>query len=75
MNSRRLSRLKGQVAVETAILYAIVILVVIVGLVAVWQTGILKPQVGRRGYVGFSQIVPVDWVVARSNKVYLRVKN
>ncbi len=66
---------RGQVATENLILYTAVILLIAVGLIAVWQSGALRPQVHRRGYIGFSQIVPTDWVVSVEDKVALSLKS
>ena len=66
---------RGQVATENLILYTAVILLIAVGLIAVWQSGALMPQVHKRGFIGFSQIVPTDWVVSTENKVALSLKS
>jgi len=68
-------RSKGQLAVENLLLYGIVISAVVIGLIILWQSGILKQVFGREHYVGFSQLVPEDWVVSISNLVFLRFKN
>ncbi|MFH1055400.1 MAG: hypothetical protein V1744_04830 [Candidatus Altiarchaeota archaeon] len=69
---------KGQIPIENLILYAGIIIVVLVGLVVVWQEGIFTPLLGKRGSVGFSQIVPMDWFVGQDSgqyKVYFTLKN
>ena len=73
MKSRK-SQTKGQSSIENLILYGVVILVVVVSVVVLWQMGAFMPFIGKRGYVGFSQIVPQDWVVG-SGKAYISVKN
>jgi hypothetical protein len=57
---------RGQVAIENLVLYGAVLLMVVIGVLVVWQSGMLKPPVGKRGYVGFSQIVPRDWTISNS---------
>jgi hypothetical protein len=73
MTGRKTASKRGQVATENLILYAIVITAVVVGLIVVWQTGVFKPQPGKRGWVGFSQITPTDWEVAES-RVFLALR-
>ena len=75
MNNRRKPR-EGQVALENLLVYAIIIITILVGLVILWQMGLFNPPIGKKGYVGFSQVVPADWIVSSDeNKVYLRLKN
>jgi hypothetical protein len=65
---------RGQVAVENIFLYAAVIVVVVIGIILVWQSGIFKPQPGKKGFVGFSQVVPTDWAASTTDKVYLSLR-
>jgi len=75
MSPGKKPRIRGQVATENLILYAVVVLIVLLMLIGIWQSGVLKPFLGKRNYIGFSQIVPTDWVVSRSERVYLNLKS
>jgi hypothetical protein len=66
---------KGQIALENIVVFALVILFLTVTLIILWQIGVFKPFIQRRGWVGFSQITPVDWVVAHNNSAYVKFKN
>ena len=74
MDSKRLNAERGQTSLETAIIYSFVILVVIVAAIVVWQSGVLKPIFGKKGFVGFSQIAPEDWIIG-TNQAYIYLKN
>ncbi|MFH1402974.1 MAG: hypothetical protein ABIH11_01735 [Candidatus Altiarchaeota archaeon] len=56
-------------------MFSLVILFLSITLVLLWQTGVLKPLIQRRGWAGFSQVIPVDWVIAQNNSIYVKVKN
>ncbi len=75
MNFLRRRGRAGQAGLESIILYGGVIVVLAVGLVVVWQSGILRPFLGLKGYVGFSQVVPEDWSVGVDNVAYMSLKN
>jgi hypothetical protein len=66
---------KGQVALEKVVLYSLVVLVTLVGLIALWRIGAFDSLIGRRGSVGFSQVVIGDWVFSTTNMVYLELIN
>lgn len=66
---------KGQGAIEYLTTYGWVIIVVAVSVLILWQLGIFTPPQPKRGSLGFSQVVPVDWVVSTSNLVYLQVQS
>ena len=72
---RSMRRGQSGIMLENYFVYAIVLVTIIVGLVILWQMGVFKPPVGKKGYVGFSQVAPTDWLVSNDNEVYLRVKN
>ncbi len=74
MESPQNHKKRGQVALENLILYSMVILVIIVILILLWNLQVFKPFGGKKGFVGFSQIIPQDWVVG-SNKAYLSLIN
>ena len=65
---------RGQVAIENLMLYAGVLTVIIVILGALWQTGVFDSLFGKRGYVGFSQLVPEDWTIG-SDMAYITFRN
>jgi len=75
MECGRIRRKKAQVAVENLLLYAAVLLLVIISVYSLWQSGVLIPIQGRKGFVGFSQVVPEDWVLSQNNRAYLSLKN
>jgi hypothetical protein len=65
---------KGQ-AVEYLTNNAWAILVVLIGVIALWQMGVFKPPIPERGSMGFSQLKPTDWAVSIENNAYVRIKN
>jgi hypothetical protein len=69
-----INHMKGQTGVENLILFALVGLGLAFGTVFLWSSGFFEPYTGRRGQVGFSQIVVVDWIVG-SDKAVLSLKN
>jgi len=77
MASLKKTRIRGQIPIENLILYSVVILIVLIALFLLWQTKILSPMTWKRGYVGFSQVVPTDWVMAQNDetKSFLAIKN
>ena len=65
---------KGQTSVENLIMYAVTVFVAIVVILLLWQYQVFSPLGGSRGFVGFSQVVPNDWVIG-SDKAYVSLKN
>ncbi|MBU0762722.1 MAG: hypothetical protein KKD39_06820 [Candidatus Altiarchaeota archaeon] len=64
----------GQIGVENFVLIGFIMLTVIVGTITLWNMGVFEPYFGKRGYVGFSQIVVVDWIVG-SDKAVVSLRN
>lgn len=56
------------------ILYGLMVFVLASVIIFLWQMQVFQPFGGKKGYVGFSQIVPEDWVVG-SGKTYLSLIN
>jgi hypothetical protein len=77
MASYQKRQTRGQTQIENLVLYSVVLLIVVISLYILWQTKILNPVTWKRGYVGFSQVVPTDWVMAKNDDTisYLSVKN
>ncbi|MFH0862081.1 MAG: hypothetical protein V1875_03530 [Candidatus Altiarchaeota archaeon] len=69
---KRLIR-RGQVSIENQILIAVVLVVMVVSLIAVMN--ILRPHLQKRGYVGFSQLIPTDWAISTTGKVYVNFRS
>ena len=65
---------RGQLASENLILYGLVILAILIMLVALWNMQVFGPLGGRKGQVGFSRIVPQDWLIG-SDKVFISLVN
>lgn len=66
---------KGQVSLERVIVYSFIILSILIGAIILWRMGAFQQLIGRKGSVGFSQVVVGDWVVSASNRVYLELIN
>src|SRR3989338_9887153 len=76
MNSKKIKRAKkGQSILEYLYTYGWMILVVLVALLILWQMGVFKLPVFKRGYLGFSEVLPTDWGVYNTNEVYLKFVN
>jgi len=66
----------GQSSVEYFTTYAWVIIVALIGVYVLWQMGAFKPPVPKRGFLGFSQIIPVDWALSAStNQFHIQLRN
>ena len=66
---------KSQSSIEFISNYSIVLIIILILIFFIWQSGILKPPVPR-GKTGFFGVVPVDWSVsARNNSLYLTLRN
>lgn len=69
---------KGQIATEYYLIYTFVIIVVLFSAIVAWQMGIFNPQPAEKassGILGFSQIVPADFVLYSNNTLQLTLLN
>ncbi|MDD5112082.1 MAG: hypothetical protein PHG85_06020 [Candidatus Altiarchaeota archaeon] len=73
--SRKAKRKKGQSAVEYLASNAWVVVIAMIALIVLWQIGVFTPPVPRRGSIGFSQLVPLDWVVSTQDIAYMSIRN
>jgi hypothetical protein len=73
--SRKNRRKKGQSAVEYLASNAWVVIIVLLAIIVLWQIGVFTPPTPRRGNIGFSQLVPLDWVVSVQDIAYLSIRN
>lgn len=61
---------------ELLVTIGVVILVITIGVIVIWQMGVLRPPPCERYKVAFSQVVPTDWAAYRgSNTLVLSVEN
>ncbi|MFH1835089.1 MAG: hypothetical protein ABH851_02745 [Methanobacteriota archaeon] len=70
----------GQTSLEFTIIYAVVVFVIIIGALAVWKTGVLKPNLQSQNtaieVIGFSQIRPTDaFASSISDEIRMRLVN
>jgi len=73
--SKKRSVRKGQIAIEYLYTYGWILIVVILGLLILWQMGAFKLPTSKRDYLGFSEVLPSDWGVYHTNEIYLRLVN
>ncbi|MFC2154601.1 hypothetical protein ACFLRC_03860 [Candidatus Altiarchaeota archaeon] len=76
MMSKSGRRRRGQAAIEYLTSYGWVILIGIIAIVIVWQSGLLQPPPEGRKAIGFSQLKPTDWgAYYEENQFTLRLQN
>lgn len=69
-------RKRGQSSIEYIATYSWVIIVILLGVLIVWNMGILKPQPQKRGVLGFSQVYVTDFSASDlTNSIQMNIKN
>lgn len=69
-------RKRGQSSIEYITTYSWVIIVILLGVLIVWNMGILKPQPQKRGVMGFSQVHVTDFSASElTNNIQMNIKN
>ncbi len=67
---------RGQSSIEYLSSYGWVILIGVIALVVIWQTGLFTPVEEGRRAIGFSQLSPTDWGVSyEESQFYMRIRN
>lgn len=72
-------RSSGQASIEYTTIYIFVLVVIAIGAVAVWQTGVFTPVQDKYttfGIIGFSQVIPSDFALYHDTEnLSLKLKN
>ena len=74
MNNDPVGVCKGQASLEYMIVAGLVIVVVILGSIIVWESGILERPHGEKGKVGFSEVDLEDWALYLGTTDKLAIK-
>ncbi|MEA1925092.1 MAG: PKD domain-containing protein [Candidatus Altiarchaeota archaeon] len=65
---------KGQISLEYMIVAGLVVVVVIIGSILVWESGILEQPGGDKGKTGFSEVDLEDWALYLGTTDQIAVK-
>jgi len=59
----------GQTSLEYLLVAGFTIVVVVIGMMLVWQSGILVPEHQRKGKIGFSDVMVVEWAAYHNSEL------
>ncbi|HHQ44583.1 MAG TPA: hypothetical protein ENN13_00410 [Candidatus Altiarchaeales archaeon] len=66
---------RGQGALEYMMTYGWAILIIMIVGVIIWQMGVLEPGTPTKDFRGFSEVKPLDWVLASGGSLQMVLSN